>query len=90
MAKQSICLAYSGGLDTSVILKWLLEQGYDVVCFMADVGQLEDFKAAEEKALKIGAKKCYITDLRKEFILEQCWPAVQCNAVYENVYLLGE
>jgi argininosuccinate synthase len=56
---------------------------------MADVGQEEDFDAAREKALKIGAEKCYIEDLRKEFVEELCWPAVQCNAIYENVYLLG-
>lgn len=57
---------------------------------MADVGQEEDFEAAKAKALKIGAEKCYIEDLKKEFIEELCWPAVQCNAIYENVYLLGE
>ncbi|RDW92621.1 argininosuccinate synthetase C-terminal-containing protein [Coleophoma crateriformis] len=89
MAKDKVCLAYSGGLDTSCILKWLLEQGYDVVCFMADVGQEEDFAAAKEKALKIGASACYIEDCRKEFIDELCFPAIQCNAIYENTYLLG-
>ncbi|THZ60201.1 argininosuccinate synthase [Aureobasidium pullulans] len=86
---MTVCLAYSGGLDTSCILKYLLDQGYGVICFMADVGQEEDFDAAREKALKIGAEKCYIEDLRKEFVEELCWPAVQCNAIYENVYLLG-
>ncbi|RDW80237.1 argininosuccinate synthetase C-terminal-containing protein [Coleophoma cylindrospora] len=89
MAKDKVCLAYSGGLDTSCILKWLLEEGYDVVCFMADVGQEEDFAAAKEKALKIGASACYIEDCRKEFIDELCFPAIQCNAIYENTYLLG-
>ncbi|KAL7272724.1 argininosuccinate synthetase [Rhizina undulata] len=89
MAKEKVCLAYSGGLDTSCILAWLLEAGYDVVCFMADVGQEEDFEAAREKALKIGASKVYIEDLRKEFVDELCFPAIQCNAIYENVYLLG-
>lgn len=78
-----------GGLDTSCILAWLLEKGYDVVCFMADVGQEEDFKAAREKAKKIGALECHVVDLRREFVEEQCFPAIQCNAVYENVYLLG-
>lgn len=86
---EKVCLAYSGGLDTSCILKWLIDAGYDVVCFMGDVGQEEDFEAAKAKALKIGAVACYIEDLRKEFIDELCWPAVQCNAIYENVYLLG-
>lgn len=57
---------------------------------MADVGQEEDFKAAEKKALDIGASKVVIQDIRKEFVEEFCFPAIQCNAIYENVYLLGE
>ncbi|KAI9890108.1 MAG: argininosuccinate synthetase [Vezdaea aestivalis] len=89
MAKEKVCLAYSGGLDTSCILAWLIEKGYDVVCFMADVGQEEDFEAAKSKALAIGALSCHITDLRRPFITELCTPAIQCNAIYENVYLLG-
>ncbi|MCJ1284778.1 argininosuccinate synthetase [Xylographa opegraphella] len=89
MAKDKVCLAYSGGLDTSCILAWLIEKGYDVVCFMADVGQEEDFEAAKQKALKIGAKEVYVEDLRREFVEELCFPAIQCNAVYENIYLLG-
>ncbi|KAJ5089830.1 Argininosuccinate synthase [Penicillium argentinense] len=89
MAKGKVCLAYSGGLDTSCILKYLIEEGYEVVCFMADVGQEEDFEAAREKALKCGALKCEIVDIRREFIEELCFPAIACNAVYENVYLLG-
>ncbi|KAL9086352.1 MAG: hypothetical protein Q9165_007138 [Trypethelium subeluteriae] len=89
MAKDKVCLAYSGGLDTSCILAYLIEQGYDVVCFMADVGQEEDFATAKAKALKIGASACYIEDVRREFIEELCFPAIQCNAIYENVYLLG-
>jgi len=85
---KKVILAYSGGLDTSVILKWLLNQGYDVVCYMADVGQKEDFKAAEAKALKIGASKVYIEDLKKEFV--SCiFKAIKANAIYENKYLLG-
>ena len=56
---------------------------------MADVGQEEDFEAAKAKALKIGASKVYIEDLRKEFVEELCFPAIQCNAIYESVYLLG-
>ncbi|TGO63633.1 hypothetical protein BOTNAR_0097g00030 [Botryotinia narcissicola] len=89
MAKDKVCLAYSGGLDTSCILVWLIEKGYDVVCFMADVGQEEDFEAAKAKAMKIGAVACYVEDLKREFVDELCFPAVQCNAIYENVYLLG-
>jgi len=89
MSKEKVCLAYSGGLDTSCILAWLLEKGYEVVCFMADIGQEEDFEAAKEKALKIGASSVHIIDLRKEFVEKLCYPAIQCNAIYENVYLLG-
>lgn len=89
MSKGKVCLAYSGGLDTSVILAWLLEQGYEVIAFLANVGQEEDFEAAREKALKIGATKFVVEDVRKEFVEELCFPAIQSNAIYENVYLLG-
>jgi argininosuccinate synthase len=71
------------------ILAWLIEKGYEVVCFMADIGQEEDFEAAKEKALKIGASSVHVVDLRKEFVEKLCYPAIQCNAIYENVYLLG-
>ncbi|KAG9313317.1 argininosuccinate synthetase [Chiua virens] len=84
-----VLLAYSGGLDTSCILAWLVEQGYEVYAFMADVGQEEDFPAAEKKALMSGAKKFFIEDLRREFVTELIYPAVQANCIYENVYLLG-
>ncbi|KAF8801333.1 argininosuccinate synthetase [Phlegmacium glaucopus] len=84
-----VLLAYSGGLDTSCILAWLIEQGYEVYAFMADVGQEEDFAAAEQKALKVGAKKFFLEDLKREFITELIYPAVQANCIYENVYLLG-
>jgi argininosuccinate synthase len=70
-------------------LAWLLEKGYDVVCFLANIGQEEDFEAAREKALKIGAKAFYCVDVVDEFVKELCFPAIQCNASYENVYLLG-
>ena len=89
MAKQKVILAYSGGLDTSVILKWLLDKGYDVVCFIADLGQKEDFKAAKEKALEIGASKVYIEDVKKEFVTDFIFPALKANAIYEGKYLLG-
>lgn len=89
MSKGKVCLAYSGGLDTSVILAWLLDQGYEVIAFLADVGQEEDFEAAREKALKIGATKFIVEDVRREFVEELCFPAIQSNAIYENVYLLG-
>ncbi len=77
--KEKVCLAYSGGLDTSCILAWLLEKGYSVVCFLADVGQQEDFKEAERKALKIGAEKLVVDDLKKEFVEDLCFRAIQCN-----------
>lgn len=89
MSKGTVVLAYSGGLDTSCILVWLKEQGYDVIAFLADIGQKEDFEAAREKAQKLGAKKVYIEDLRKEFVEDFIWPSVQANAVYEDRYLLG-
>ncbi|KAG8880897.1 argininosuccinate synthetase [Tulasnella sp. 331] len=87
--KGRVLLAYSGGLDTSCILAWLIEQGYEVYTFMADVGQEEDFEAARVKALKVGAKKFFLEDLKREFITELIYPAVQANCIYEGVYLLG-
>ncbi|KAH0582561.1 Argininosuccinate synthase [Termitomyces sp. J132] len=84
-----VLLAYSGGLDTSCILAWLIEQGYEVYAFMANVGQEEDFVAAEAKALQVGAKKFFLEDLTREFVTELIYPAVQANCIYENVYLLG-
>ncbi len=89
MAKEKVVLAYSGGLDTSVILKWLLEKGYEVVCYLADVGQQEDFEAAKKKAMKLGASKVYVSDLKKEFIQDFVFPAIKGNAIYEGKYLLG-
>jgi len=89
MAKGRVLLAYSGGLDTSCILVWLIEQGYEVYTFMADVGQEEDFQAAEKKALAVGAKKYFLEDLRREFVENLIYPAVQANCIYEGVYLLG-
>ncbi|XP_028664371.1 argininosuccinate synthase isoform X2 [Erpetoichthys calabaricus] len=88
-SKGTVVLAYSGGLDTSCILVWLKEQGYDVVVFLANIGQNEDFEEARKKAETLGAKKIFIEDLRKEFVEEFIWPAVQANAIYEDRYLLG-
>lgn len=82
-------LAYSGGLDTSVILKWLIKKGYDVIAFVADVGQKDDFEAVREKALAIGASKVIIEDLKREFVTDYIFKAVKANAVYEDRYLLG-
>lgn len=86
---KKVILAYSGGLDTSVILKWLIEKGYEVIAYVADVGQDEDFKAVEEKALSVGASKVYIEDLREEFVTDYIFPMFKANAVYEGQYLLG-
>ncbi len=87
--KKKILLAYSGGLDTSVILKWLINKGYEVVCFIADVGQEEDLKAAENKALAIGAAKVLIENLQEEFIENYIFPSLKAHALYEGKYLLG-
>ena len=89
MAKEKVVLAYSGGLDTSVILKWLLEKGYEVFAYMADIGQQEDFDAARQKALNIGASDVFIEDMRKEFVTDYIFPVFKANAVYEGRYLLG-
>jgi len=86
---RTVVLAYSGGLDTSCILVWLKEQGFQVVAFMSNVGQEEDFEAAREKALKLGAKKVVILDQRREFVEDFIFPGIQANAVYESRYLLG-
>ncbi len=87
--KEKIVLAYSGGLDTSVILKWLIDRGYDVIAYIADVGQEDDFEEARKKALQIGACEVYIEDLREEFVRDFIYPAIQASAIYENRYLLG-
>ncbi|MDR2105573.1 MAG: argininosuccinate synthase [Deferribacteraceae bacterium] len=90
MAKrEKVVLAYSGGLDTSVILKWLDLQGYDVTAFVADVGQSEKLSLLESKAKASGAKDFCISDLREEFVRDYVFPAVQFNALYEGRYMLG-
>ncbi|XP_023292286.2 argininosuccinate synthase [Lucilia cuprina] len=86
---EKVILAYSGGLDTSCILKWLLEKGYEVICLMADVGQEEDFEAAKQKALKIGATDVIVKDVKEDFAKNYVWPAVQMGLIYEERYLLG-
>ncbi|KAJ4426422.1 hypothetical protein ANN_27236 [Periplaneta americana] len=87
--KGTVVLAYSGGLDTSCILLWLIEQGYNVVAYMANIGQDEDFEAARKKALKIGASRVVIDDLRADFVANFIWPAVNAGLIYESRYLLG-
>lgn len=87
---KKVVLAYSGGLDTSAMLLWIKEKyGAEVICFCADVGQGEELDGLEEKALKTGASKLYVEDLREEFVKEFVWTAVKANALYEGVYLLG-
>lgn len=87
--KEKLVLAYSGGLDTSVILKWLLERGYEVISFTANLGQADDFEAIKKKALKIGASKAIVRDIREEFIKDYIFPAIKANAKYEGRYLMG-
>ena len=89
MKKEKIILAYSGGLDTSIILKWLVNKGYEVICFVGDVGQKDDFEAVEEKAMVLGASKVHIKNLQKKFVTDYIYPALQGNALYEGRYLLG-
>ena len=86
---KKVVLAYSGGLDTSVILHWLIAKGYDVICFVGNVGQKEDFAAVEKKAYQIGAKGVYIEDLREEFVRKYIFQALKADALYEGRYLLG-
>ena len=87
---MKIVVAYSGGLDTSVILKWIKETySAEVIAFCADIGQEEELDGLEEKALKTGASKCYIDDLQEEFARDFIFPMFQASALYENQYYLG-
>lgn len=88
--KEKVVLAYSGGLDTSIIIPWLKETyGYDVIAMVADVGQGEELEPLREKAIKSGASKIYIEDLTEEFITDYIFPTLKAGAVYEGKYLLG-
>lgn len=87
---KKVVLAYSGGLDTSVIVRWLIETyGCEVICFAADVGQKEELTGLKKKAIDTGASKIYIEDLREEFARDFVFPALRANAIYEGTYLLG-
>ncbi|PKN20591.1 MAG: argininosuccinate synthase [Deltaproteobacteria bacterium HGW-Deltaproteobacteria-6] len=87
---KKVVLAYSGGLDTSVIVRWLIETyGCEVICYAADVGQKEELTGLKEKAINTGASKIYIEDLREEFARDFVFPALRANAIYEGTYLLG-
>ncbi len=88
--KEKVLLAYSGGLDTSIIIPWLKENyGYEVIAMAGDVGQGEELEPLHEKAMKTGASKLYIEDLKEEFITDFIYPTLKANAIYEGKYLLG-
>ena len=90
MANKKVILAYSGGLDTSILLKWLIvEHGYEVITVTADLGQEDDLDGVEPKALKTGATKAYIEDLRDEFAKDYIYPMLRSGCLYEGRYLLG-
>jgi argininosuccinate synthase len=88
---KKVVLAYSGGLDTSIIIPWLKEnyEGCEVIAMIGDLGQQEDLEAARKKALETGASSVYVEDLRQEFITNYIWPTLRAGAVYEHKYLLG-
>ncbi len=90
MAKEKVVLAYSGGLDTSIIMTWLKENyDYDVIAVCCNAGQKEDFDAIEKKAIATGASKAYTVDLREEMITDFIWPTLKAGAIYEGQYMLG-
>jgi len=90
MEKEKVILAYSGGLDTSVIMAWLKENtDYDIIAVCCNAGQNEDFDAIEKKALATGASKAYTLDIREEFIKDFIWPTLKAGAIYEGQYMLG-
>lgn len=87
---KKVVLAYSGGLDTSIILKWLEDQYHcEIVTFTADIGQGEEVEPARQKAQQMGVKEIYIEDLREEFVKDYVFPMFRANAIYEGEYLLG-
>ena len=87
---EKAVLAYSGGLDTSIIIPWLKENyGCEVIAFCADLGQGEELDPVRDKAIKSGASKIYVEDLVEEFVTQYCWPVLKAGAVYEKKYLLG-
>jgi len=87
---KKVVLAYSGGLDTSIIIPWLTENyACEIIAMIGDVGQQEDLEAARKKALATGASAAYVEDLREEFVCEYIWPTLRAGAVYEHKYLLG-
>jgi argininosuccinate synthase len=90
MKINKVVMAYSGGLDTSVAVKWMIDTyGCEVIAYCADLGQEEDLKGVEKKALRTGASKAYVLDLKEEFVKEYVFPMLRANAVYEGAYLMG-
>ena len=88
--KKKVVLAYSGGLDTSVILKWLQkERNLEVIAFIADIGQKDELESAQRNAIKMGAKKVIVEDLKNTFVKDYIYPMFRANALYEGNYLLG-
>jgi argininosuccinate synthase len=88
--KKKVVLAYSGGLDTTVIIPWLKETyDYDIIAVCVDVGQEADWKAIKQRALDTGASACYVADVKKEYVEDYIWPALKAGALYEDKYLLG-
>ena len=87
---RTIALAYSGGLDTSIIVPWLREH-YDarVICVAADIGQGDELEGVKQKAIASGAAECYVEDLRQEYVRDYIWPTLRAGAIYNRKYLLG-
>src|SRR3979409_474653 len=89
MSNRKLVLAYSGGLDTSVAIRWLKEKGWDVIAFTVDLGEKKDLDAIQARALKTGASAAYVADGRKPFLQLFVWPSLQAGAVYETEYPLA-
>ena len=90
MKIKKAVMAYSGGLDTSVAVKWMKDTyGCEVIAYCADLGQEEDLAGIKKKALRTGASKAYVLDLKEEFVKEYVFPMLRANAVYEGAYLMG-
>ena len=85
---KKVVLAYSGGLDTSCIIPWMKDKGYNTIAFIADVGQGDDFANIKKRALQSGASKVYCLDLQKEFVTDYVYPALKAGAIYEKKYYL--
>ena len=87
--REKLVLAYSGGLDTSVAIRWLNDQGYDVVALTIDLGEKKDLDAIQQRALRVGASAAYVVDGKVPFLREFVWPSLQAGAVYEREYPLA-